>query len=377
MVGEIPAHWDLAPLYSRYSIQLGKMRNQEDITGLALAPYLRNVNIQWDHVDISDIFEMDFAPAERRKYALTNGDLLVCEGGEVGRTAIWRGELAECYIQNAVHRVRPLTYKELGRFLFYVLYAVAKLGVFEAGVNRSTIGHLTSEKLKKYRFMFPPFTEQRAIAAFLDHEIARINALITKKEQLIELLKEKRATLISHAVTKGLDPTVPMKDSGVEWLGEIPEHWEVKRVRDITELLQTGPFGSQLHSSDYSPNGIPVINPSHLKDGHISPDWDCAVNEETFSRLPRHGLQKGDIVFARRGQMGRCALVTEKEAGWLCGTGSLLMRPRVTSSVPSFLSKVLSTDGVRDWLLLESVGSTMDNLNTSILSRIPLPMPTL
>ncbi len=305
MVGEIPAHWDLAPLYSRYSIQLGKMRNQEDITGLALAPYLRNVNIQWDHVDISDIFEMDFAPAERRKYALTNGDLLVCEGGEVGRTAIWRGELAECYIQNAVHRVRPLTYKELGRFLFYVLYAVAKLGVFEAGVNRSTIGHLTSEKLKKYRFMFPPFTEQRAIAAFLDHEIARINALITKKEQLIELLKEKRATLISHAVTKGLDPTVPMKDSGVEWLGEIPEHWEVKRVRDITELLQTGPFGSQLHSSDYSPNGIPVINPSHLKDGHISPDWDCAVNEETFSRLTRHGLQKGDIVFARRGQMGR------------------------------------------------------------------------
>ena len=376
-LGEIPAHWDLAPLYSRYSIQLGKMRNQEDITGLALAPYLRNVNIQWDHVDISDIFEMDFAPAERRKYALTNGDLLVCEGGEVGRTAIWRGELAECYIQNAVHRVRPLTYKELGRFLFYVLYAVAKLGVFEAGVNRSTIGHLTSEKLKKYRFMFPPFTEQRAIAAFLDHEIARINALITKKEQLIELLKEKRATLISHAVTKGLDPTVPMKDSGVEWLGEIPEHWEVKRVRDITELLQTGPFGSQLHSSDYSPNGIPVINPSHLKDGHISPDWDCAVNEETFSRLTRHGLQKGDIVFARRGQMGRCALVTEKEAGWLCGTGSLLMRPRVTSSVPSFLSKVLSTDGVRDWLLLESVGSTMDNLNTSILSRIPLPMPTL
>ena len=71
-LGEIPAHWDLAPLYSRYSIQLGKMRNQEDITGLALAPYLRNVNIQWDHVDISDIFEMDFAPAERRKYALTN-----------------------------------------------------------------------------------------------------------------------------------------------------------------------------------------------------------------------------------------------------------------------------------------------------------------
>lgn len=190
-------------------------------------------------------------------------------------------------------------------------------------------------------------------------------------------MQEKRAALISHAVTKGLDPTVPMKDSRVEWLGEIPVHWKIKRVRDVTELLQTGPFGSQLHSSDYSSNGIPVINPSHLKDGRIYPDWDCTVNDEIRFRLVRHELREGDIVFARRGEMGRCALVSEMESGWLCGTGSLLMRPRVALIIPSFLNKVLSTNGVKDWLLLESVGSTMDNLNTNILSRIPLLIPPL
>ncbi len=182
---------------------------------------------------------------------------------------------------------------------------------------------------------------------------------------------------VPASLTGKWKPYPAYKDSGVEWLGEVPAHWEVKRVRDITELLQTGPFGSQLHSSEYSHDGIPVINPSHLRDGHVYPDWDCTVDKETHLRLIRHELHKGDIVFARRGEMGRCALITEKEAGWLCGTGSLLMRPRVSLSAPSFLSKVLATGGVRDWLLLESVGSTMDNLNTNILSRIPLPIPPL
>ncbi len=182
---------------------------------------------------------------------------------------------------------------------------------------------------------------------------------------------------VTSSLTGKWKPYPAYKDSGVEWLGEVPAHWEAKRVRDITELLQTGPFGSQLHSSEYSHDGIPVINPSHLRDGHVYPDWDCTVDKETHLRLIRHELHKGDIVFARRGEMGRCALITEKEAGWLCGTGSLLMRPRVSLSAPSFLSKVLATGGVRDWLLLESVGSTMDNLNTNILSRIPLPIPPL
>ena len=237
--------------------------------------------------------------------------------------------------------------------------------------------NISQETIRSLRVPTPLLSEQRAITAFLDRETTRINTLIAKKQHLIELLQEKRAALISHAVTKGLDPNVKMKDSGVEWLGEIPEHWKMMRVRDVTKLIQTGPFGSQLHSDDYSPNGTPIINPSHLVDGHIQPDWDCAVDEEFRSRLERHILHDGDIVFARRGEMGRCALVTAIEEGWLCGTGSILVRPDTALSLSAFLNRVLSTRGVKDWLLLESVGSTMDNLNTGILSRIPLPMPPL
>jgi type I restriction enzyme, S subunit len=221
----------------------------------------------------------------------------------------------------------------------------------------------------------PPKDEQRAIAGFLDRETGKIDVLVKKKERLIGLLREKRTAMISHAVTKGLISNPLMKDSGIEWLGQIPAHWEVKRLRDVADTIQTGPFGSQLHAEDYSSGGVPVINPANIEHGRLLPDADCAVDAETFQRLLRHRLSAGDIVFARRGEMGRCGLVTAAEEGWLCGTGSLLLRCDRRVCEPSFLTYVLATTGIRDWLSLESVGSTMENLNTSILSRIPLVLP--
>ena len=166
-----------------------------------------------------------------------------------------------------------------------------------------------------------------------------------------------------------------MKESGIVWLGQIPVHWKVRRIKDISLLLQTGPFGSQLHSEEYIKDGIPVINPSHLIKGKIIPDIDVTVDEATKEKLSRHLLEADDIVFARRGEMGRCALVTKKESGWLCGTGSLLFRPNTHRSFPPYHSFVLSSQGVKEWLELRSVGSTMDNLNTEILGDIPLPLP--
>jgi len=201
----IPQHWDCAPLYSRYSIQLGKMLDQKAATGLAQAPYLRNTNIQWEHVDVEDLLHMDFDPSERRKFALMPGDLLVCEGGEVGRTAIWRGEVDLCYFQKAVHRVRPARQGEVSRFLFYVLYAAAKRDVFAIEGNKSTIVHLTAEKLRQHRFPFPPPVEQQEIVVFLDEQTGKIDALIAKVQAHIDKLREHRIALISAAVTGRID----------------------------------------------------------------------------------------------------------------------------------------------------------------------------
>jgi type I restriction enzyme S subunit len=229
--------------------------------------------------------------------------------------------------------------------------------------------------VKAFPIVLPPLPEQRAIADFLDRETGRIDALIEKKRRLIGLLEEKRSALISHAVTKGLDPDAPMKDSGIDWLGQIPAHWEVVRLGFLASLMQTGPFGSQLHADEYVEGGVPVINPSHMSGGCIAPDQKCTVTGETASRLARHRLEDGDIVFARRGEMGRCALVTAESSGWLCGTGSLLFRPKGSGCFSPYLLLVLSGKGVADELVLKSVGSTMDNLNTDILSDVRIPLP--
>jgi type I restriction enzyme S subunit len=220
----------------------------------------------------------------------------------------------------------------------------------------------------------PPLSEQTQIAAFLDRETAKIDALVAEQRRLMELLKEKRQAVISHAVTRGLNPDVPMKPSGVEWLGEVPGHWQIVPLCVLTRMIQTGPFGSQLHSSDYVENGTPVINPSNIQDGRLEPDWSCSISAENVERLSQHKLIEGDIVFGRRGEMGRCAMVTASEVGWVCGTGSLNVR-LADRAYPPFVSTYLRTEYVREWLKLQSVGSTMDNLNTQILGSIHVPVP--
>ena len=236
-LGEIPAHWDVAALRYRYEQTLGKMLDTKRITGEHLVPYLRNVDVQWDHINVLNLPSMDIRPHEIERFTVRPGDLLVCEGGETGRCAMWRGEINTCGYQKALHRLRPLHEdREAPRFLYFALAAAVVRGAFTDGQG-STIAHLTGDMLRAHRFPFPQFAEQRSIADFLDSETARIDALIAKKEGLIRLLREKRTALVSHTVTKGLDPDAPMKDSGIEWIGQIPVHWEVRKLAHLTQCL--------------------------------------------------------------------------------------------------------------------------------------------
>ena len=229
-LGDVPAHWDVVPLKRQYSVTLGKMlqpdaRNEVDVE----RSYLRAANIKWRQVDLTDVKTMWFSPAEATSLTLRYGDLLVSEGGDVGRSAIWRDELADCHFQNSVNRVRAHGDASTG-FLFYWMVTIKAKGYVDVLCNKSTIAHFTAEKVEAVPTPIPSVAEQEAIVAFLDRETAKIDALVAEQERLIALLKEKRQAVISHAVTKGLNPDAPMKDSGIEWLGEIPVHWEVVKI---------------------------------------------------------------------------------------------------------------------------------------------------
>ena len=206
-LGEVPMHWDVVPTNYRYEIQLGRMLNEQRAQGDYLKPYLRVFDVQWNSINTYELPEMDFPPDVQSMYRLKYGDLLVNEGGSyVGRSAIWRGELEECYYQKALHRLRPHNpKKDTSEFFLYVMEMATQQGVFVAGGNQTTIDHLTAEQLRKYRFAFPPLEEQQQIAEFLSAESSKNLSTTIEAQKLIGLLQERRSALISAAVTGKID----------------------------------------------------------------------------------------------------------------------------------------------------------------------------
>ena len=206
-LGEVPEHWSVAAVRFRYTVQLGKMLDTEKITGEHLRPYLRVFDVQWREINVDDLPQMDFDPTVRERFRLATGDLLINEGGSYpGRSAIWQGQLEECYFQKALHRLRPRDpVTDTTRFFYYIMAWATTHGVFTAGGNESTIEHLPAEKFRKYRFAFPPMREQLAISEFLDHALGGFDTLTTEAHRAISLLQERRTALISAAVTGKID----------------------------------------------------------------------------------------------------------------------------------------------------------------------------
>ena len=153
--------------------------------------------------------------------------------------------------------------------------------------------------------------------------------------------------------------------------------WQQVKLGDIASNIQTGPFGSQLHQSDYSEIGTPVVMPKDLVDGKISEQSIAWVEASHVKRLAKHKIQNGDILYSRRGDVGRCAYAGKEESGWLCGTGCLRVTIDESHAFPKFIFYQLQTSQSVGWVEKHAVGSTMLNLNTSILSNVPVSLPPL
>ena len=158
-----------------------------------------------------------------------------------------------------------------------------------------------------------------------------------------------------------------------EYLPNLPKEWCWVELSSISSAIRIGPFGSLLHKADYINNGIPLINPSHIKNRKIIPDFQLTVSEEKLKELNNYIMRENDIVIGRRGEMGRCAVVTSNENGWLCGTGSMFVRP-LNSMSSEFFAYIISSERVRDYLSNSSIGTTMQNLNEKILHTVPVPL---
>lgn len=205
-LGDIPISWQVATVGSQYEVLLGKMLNDGRTRGERLRPYLRNTNVQWDRIDIGDLAEMDFPLQERRRYEVLPGDLLICEGGQPGRAAVWRGEVDEIYFQKALHRARPRKDSNV-RWLFYLLWGAVKMNVFGAQGQQATIAHLTGEQLRAQRFPFPSAADQARLVERLDECLQAVQEVQAEMRAQVVLMRERKRALITAAVTGEFDVT--------------------------------------------------------------------------------------------------------------------------------------------------------------------------
>ncbi|MDC0833713.1 restriction endonuclease subunit S [Geitlerinema sp. CS-897] len=306
-LGEIPKHWEAKQVkrITRYHKQ-GYYTNQDYLDeGIKLA---RITDIDDSgKVSFENMPFVELTDSEVEAFRLKDGDFLFARSGTIGRFGLVRNPEKSIFASYLIlFRFREAD-PEFLRFYFSCLYFKESLKkTLHGGANKN----VHAENIKEQILICPPEREQRSLAQFLDYKTAQIDALIAKKEELLERLAEKRTALISEAVTKGIDRTVPMKDSGIEWLGEIPAHWSIIRLKHLCSLLRDGTHLPPPRVSD----GIPLLSVRNIVNGEfINLEDDSLISEESFEELNKSFcVQKGDLLLAIVGAtLGKVALVKE------------------------------------------------------------------
>ena len=226
--------------------------------------------------------------------------------------------------------------------------------------------------MKNIVLAMPPSKEQRAIAAFLDHETRKIDALIEEQRRLIELLKEKRQAVISHAVTKGLDPNVPMKDSGVEWLGEVPVHWQVgplKRVWDVKDCKHV--------TAEFVEHGYPLASIREVQARCVDLRGAKQTTEEYYRQLVGEGRkpEAGDLIVSRNATVGEISEVADWHPLFSMGQDVCLLKRRFNGSAPGFLYYLFKSEAIGEQINSLLVGATFKRINVEEIRALNISFP--
>lgn len=340
--------WQTKPLGELLEVQNGYAFNSKAFSSSEGVPLVRIRSLKAG-VETTTRFIGEYD----EKYLVETGDLLIGMDGEFGCYE-WKGGPAllnqrVCKLQGFGSLLDP-------RFLFYGVNSHLK--AIEDVTGFATVKHLSSKQILAIEFPFPSMPEQKRIVGILDEAFASIAIVKANAEKN---LQNSSALFESH-----LDSAFTQEGDG----------WSERRLSEVADSISTGPFGTMLHKSDYVSEGIPVVNPMNIVDSRIVPSSKMMVGEETRDRLNTYVLRIGDVVVGRRGELGRCALVTEREVGWLCGTGSFVVRLSKAMDGEFFVA-LFGSAKVKARLEANSVGATMSSLNHGILNDLRLPVPPI
>jgi len=262
------------------------------------------------------------------------------------------------------------------RFLFYVLVSKGFIDTINAETFGAKMPRADWEIVGHQPLPLPPLNTQQRIARFLDEKTAQIDALIEKKRALLERLAEKRQALITRAVTKGLNPDVPMKPSGIDWLGDIPAHWEVKRLRRVRSYITSGSRGWAAY---YADEGEPFLRMTNVTGDGIEIQLSNLryVDLEGVTEGTRTSVREGDILITITAELGSVGIVRKPIEGAYINQHLALFRPRPDLCVSDFLVNFLSTEMARAQFVLSGQGGTKQGLGFEQINNVIVGFPPL
>lgn len=381
-IGEVPEHWEVTRCRFISRLLHGMSYTPKDVVSEGEGTLvLRASNIQDSKLAFDDnvFIPSEMIPAQKmtRKGDIvicsTNGSLALC-----GKSALVKEDGLNLSFGSFMMVMRT---DQNPIFIQYQLSQMVDLyrGLFAT----TTINQLTMDMLKDFSFILPPLAEQEAIAAYLDARCADIDKVVATQQKRIALLQELKQSEITKAVTRGLNPDARMKDSGVEWIGMVPEEWEVRRIRHLVkddgDSIKIGPFGSSLTGKVIADGAYKVYGQWNI----IGKDFTAGLNtvtEETFNNLINYQIIENDILISMMGTVGKCATIPKGIQKGIMDSHVIKIRLNQSIMRSDFFEYVYDKDNssiVYSQIQEIKKGSIMDGLNSSLLKDFKLPVPSV
>lgn len=317
---------------------------------------IRIANVQNGYIsDENPCFYPNSSIDDIEKYILKENDLLISLTGNVGRVALLNKEYLPAALNQRVACIRIKDSCVNMKYLFYYLNQRKFIDECIKASKGVAQLNLSTKWLENYQLNIPLIEEQERI-------VAKIEELFSDLDNAVEALNATKAQLAVY------------RQSVLKEAFDIDRFPKVE-MENIVDDIKIGPFGTMLHKEDYIVDGVPVINPQHIKYQRINPSKKVTISEQKAHELSSYRLQKNDIIMGRRGEMGRTAPISSIEDGWICGTGSIIFRLKPEFDA-LFYSKILSSPNIIAYLEKSATGTTMKNLNEKIVKHIPVPMIT-
>lgn len=377
-IGDIPEHWKAMRLKYLVAVPLKYGANEAAEEENTEHPrYIRITDFGNDGNLRDDTFK-SLPPEKAEEYLLNEGDLLFARSGAtVGKTFQFKNYKGKACFAGYLIKASFNSKEVISDFINYYTkssyYENWKQSIFQ----QATIQNIGADKYNQFIIALPPSPkEQITIAGYLDHKTTQLESLISKKEKLIELLHQERTAIINHAVTKGIHSNVPMKDSGIEWLGEIPEHWELKKIKHVTKKIGSGvtPKGG---GEVYQDSGIPLLRSQNVYFDGFRLDDVAYISEEIHKSMSGSKVYPSDILLnITGGSIGRCYYVTDEFQEANVNQHVCIVRPNSQIETIYLYNLLRSRLGQLQIDICQS-GGNRESLNFEQLKNFSIPLPSI